>query len=151
MSYEISALKRAFLVSLQEVLMKKYFVIIFLLLTFTVGIAPLAAQSISQSTVDKFLQTKAALVTLTQTKANVYSRDILDEARISITKAQERIDTKKEKAALESLEMAQTLMNFAKVKSEEREAAEKTAVTRAKVEKLQKNLDDLLSGKESAK
>ena len=131
--------------------MKKYFVIISLFLAFTVGSAPLAAQSVSQSTVDKLLQTKAALTTLTQTKANVYSKDILDEARISITKAQERIDTKKENAALESLETAQMLMNYAKVKSEEREAAEKTAVTRVKVEKLQKNLDDILSGKESVK
>jgi hypothetical protein len=135
----------------QEVLMKKYFIIISLFLACTVGGTPLAAQGVSQSTVDKLLQTKAALVTLTQTKANVYSKDILDEARISITKAQERIDTKKENAALESLETAQMLMNYAKVKSEEREAAEKTAVSRAKVEKLQKNLDDILSGKESAK
>jgi hypothetical protein len=150
MSYEISDLKnisRFF----QEVLMKKYFVIISLFLAFTAGSAPLAAQGVSQSTVDKLLQAKAALATLNSTKANVYSKDILDEARISITKAQERIDTKKENAALESLETAQILMNYAKVKSEEREAAEKTAVTRAKVEKLQKNLDDILSGKESAK
>ena len=131
--------------------MKKYFVIISLFLAFTVGSTLLAAQSVSQSTVDKLLQTKAALTTLTQTKAKVYSKDILDEARISITKAQERIDTKKENAALESLETAQMLMNYAKVKSEEREAAEKTAVTRVKVEKLQKNLDDILSGKESVK
>ena len=131
--------------------MKKYFVIISLFWAFTVGITPLAAQSVSQSTLDKLIQTKAALVTITQTKANVYSKDILDEARISITKAQEGIDAKKEKAALEALEMAQTHMYYAKVKAEEREAAEKTAVTRAKVEKLQKNLDDILSGKESAK
>jgi hypothetical protein len=131
--------------------MKIYFVIISLFLAFTVGSTPLAAQSVSQSTVDKLLQTKAALVTLTETKANVYAKDILDEARISITKAQERIDTKKENAALELLETAQMLMNYAKVKSAEREAAEKTAVSRAKVDKLQKNLDDILSGKENAK
>lgn len=99
---------------------------------------------------DQLLKTKAALAALAQTKANIYSKDILDEARTSITKAQERIDAKKEKAALESLEMAQTLMNYARVKSEEREAAEKTAVTRAKLEKLQKNLEDILSGKEGA-
>jgi len=150
MSYAIRGLKKHFSF-FQEVLMKKYFVIISLFLAFTVGSTLLAAQSVSQSTVDKLLQTKAALTTLTQTKANVYSKDILDEARISITKAQERIDTKKENAALESLETAQMLMNYAKVKSEEREAAEKTAVTRVKVEKLQKNLDDILSGKESVK
>jgi len=134
----------------QEVLMKKCIIIISLFLAAATGITPVFAQNVSQSTVDQLLKTKAALATLAQTKANVYSKDILDEARPNITKAQERIDTKKEKAALESLEMAQTLMNYARVKSEEREAAEKTAVTRAKAEKLQKNLEDILSGKEVA-
>ena len=131
--------------------MKIFFVTISLFLAFTFGSSTLAAQSVSQSTVDKLLETKASLSTLTKTKANVYAKEILDEARVSITKAQERIDTKKEKAALELLETAQLLMNYAKVKSEEREAAEKTAVSRAEVEKLQKSLDDILSGKESAK
>ena len=130
--------------------MKKCIIIISLFLAVAAGITPVFAQNVSQSTIDQALKTKAALVTLTQTKANVYSKDILDEARTNITKAQERIDTKKEKAALESLEMAQILMNYARVKSEEREAAEKTAVTRAKLEKLQKNLEDILSGKEGA-
>ncbi|PKN18490.1 MAG: hypothetical protein CVU71_13465 [Deltaproteobacteria bacterium HGW-Deltaproteobacteria-6] len=130
--------------------MKKCIIIISLFSAVAAGITPVFAQNVSQSTIDQALKTKAALATLTQTKANIYSKDILDEARTNITKAQERIDTKKEKAALESLEMAQTLMNYAKVKSEEREAAEKTAVTRAKLEKLQKNLDDILSGKEGA-
>lgn len=129
--------------------MKKCVIIISLFLAVAAGITPVFAQGVSQSTVDQLLKTKAAVATLTQTKANIYSKDILDEARSNITKAQERIDTKKEKAALESLEMAQTLMNYARVKAEEREAAEKTAVTRAKAEKLQKNLDDILSGKES--
>ncbi len=130
--------------------MKKCIIIISLFLAVAAGISPVFAQNVSQSTLDQFLQTKAAYTALTQTKASVYSRDVLDEARTSITMAQERIDTKKEKSALESIETAQLLMQYAKVKSEEREAAEKTAVTRARVEKLQKNLDDLLSGKESA-
>jgi signal transduction protein with GAF and PtsI domain len=134
----------------QEVLMKKSIIMISLFLSAATGIPSAFAQNISQATVDQLLKTKAALAALAQTKANIYSKDILDEARTSITKAQERIDAKKEKAALESLEMAQTLMNYARVKSEEREAAEKTAVTRAKLEKLQKNLEDILSGKEGA-
>jgi len=130
--------------------MKKCFIIIALFSAIAAGVPPVFAQNVSQSTIDQALKTKAALAALTKTKANVYSRDILDEARTNITKAQESIDAKKEKAALESLEMAQALMNYARVKSEEREAAEKTAVTRVKVEKLQKNLEDILSGKESA-
>jgi len=130
--------------------MKKSIIIISLFLAVAAGISPVFAQNVSQSTLDQLLQTKAAYAALNQTKASIYSKDVLDEVRTSITMAQERIDTKKEKSALESIETAQLLMQYAKVKSEEREAAEKTAVTRAKVEKLQKNLDDLLSGKESA-
>lgn len=130
--------------------MKKCIIIISLFLAIAAGISPVFAQNVSQSTLDQLLQAKAAYSALNQTKASVYSKDVLDEARTSITMAQERIDTKKEKSALESIETAQLLMQYAKVKSEEREAAEKTAVTRARVEKLQKNLDDLLSGKESA-
>jgi len=129
--------------------MKKTIIIISFLIAGT-GILPAFAQSVSQPTLDQFLQAKADLAKLNQTKANVYSRDILDEARTSITRAQEQIDAKKEKAALESIEMTQLLMKYGNVKSEEREAAERTAVTRAKVEKLQKHLDDILAGKEGA-
>lgn len=127
--------------------MKKYIIII-ALLAVAAGVTTVAAQNVSPSTLNQFLQVKADLATLTQTKANIYSKDILDDARTNLTRAQERIDAKKEKAALESIETAQLLMKYARVKSEEGEAAEKTAVARAKVEKLQKHLDDILSGKE---
>lgn len=96
---------------------------------------------------EKYRQVKTSLEQLYKAKEGVYAKDILDEARRTLVKAQESINAKNEKAIWDALKMASLRMDQAKAKTEEREAAEKTAVTRAKADKLEKQLADILAGK----
>jgi hypothetical protein len=100
---------------------------------------------------EKYRQAKSSLEQLYKAKEGVYARDILDEARRTLVKAQEGIDAKNEKAICDAVKMASLRMEQAKAKTEEREAAEKTAVTRAKADKLEKRLADILAGKGGGK
>ncbi len=103
------------------------------------------------SMMDKYRQVKTSLEQAYQTKANVYAKDVLEEVNQTLSKALESINIKDEKAAGESLEKAMLQLELATVKTEERETAEKTAITRAKADNLNQRLDDILSGKGDAK
>jgi hypothetical protein len=96
---------------------------------------------------DKYRQVKASLEQAYQTKANVYARDVLEEAGRTLTNALEAIEAKKTASAAEALDKAALQIELAAAKTQEREAAEKTAVTRAKADKLSQRLADILSGK----
>ena len=121
----------------------------FLMLIF---VSPLwAADVITPATMESYRKAKTDMEQLFQTKAGTYAKDILEGARRSLTKAQEGIEAKNEKASRQALEMAMAQLEQAQAKAEEREAAEKTAVTRAKVEKLDKELNSLLTGKGDTK
>jgi hypothetical protein len=111
----------------------------------------LAAEEIKPATTEKYRQIKANLGQMYQAKAGTYAKDILEKANRTLTKASEEIDAKSEKTALEALDMTLLQMDLAKVKTEELESAQKTAVTRTKVDKLSQRLNDILSGKGDAK
>lgn len=100
-----------------------------------------------QAPMDKYRQIKASLEQAYQTKANVYARDVLEETRRTLTKALEGIEAKKTAEAAEALDKAALQIELAASKTLEREAAEKTAVTRAKADKLSQRLANILAGK----
>jgi hypothetical protein len=126
---------------------KKYAVIsIFLFLFFSASLLP-AAEGINPATMEKYRQVKATLEQMFKGKAGIYAREILDGVQRTLAKAQEGIDTKIEKATSQALDMALLQIEQAKVRVEEREAAEKTAVTRVKVDKLEQRLANILAGK----
>ncbi len=103
------------------------------------------------SMMDKYRQVKTSLEQVYQTKANVYAKDVLEEVNQTLSQALESINIKDAKAAGEALEKAMLQLELATVKTEEREAAEKTALTRAKADNLSQRLDDILSGKGDVK
>lgn len=126
-----------------------------LIIILTVAILPLssalAAQEIKPATMEKYRQLKTDLEQLQQSKVGIYAKDILDRANRTLTKASEEIDAKNEKTTLEVLDMAILQLDLAKVKTEELEAAQKTAVTRSKADKLNQQLNDILAGKGDSK
>lgn len=101
----------------------------------------------SQASMERYRQVKASLEQAYQTKANVYARDVLEEAGRTLTKALEGLESKKTAAAAEALDKAARQIELAAAKTQEREAVEKTAVTRAKADKLSQRLADILAGK----
>ena len=107
----------------------------------------LLAADIDPSTMEKYRQVKATLEQMSKAKAGIYARDVLDHAQRTIARAQEDMDSKKENAVRQALDMAALQIEQANAKVEEREAAEKTAVTRAKVDKLEQRLANILAGK----
>jgi len=107
----------------------------------------LAAGDVNPATKEKFRQVKVTLEQLFKAKEGIYAKDILDGAQRSLSKAQTGLETKKEKAVNQALEMTMLQIEQARTTAEEREAAEKTAVTRAKVDKLEQRLANLLAGK----
>ena len=129
--------------------MKSKLILIVLILFTLINSA--AAEDMRTSIMDKYRQVKSSLEQAYQSKANIYAKDILEEASRSLSNAMERIDTKDKKTAVEILDKAVLQIELAKVKTEEREAAEKTAVTRARADRLSQRLDDILSGKGDAK
>jgi len=110
---------------------------------------PLAAPAagVSPKVMDRYRQAKTAVDDLQQAKAGVYARDVLETARQTLAKAKEAADAGNESAVGTALDMVVLQVELAKARTEEREAAEKTAVTRARLDKLQKRLDDILAGK----
>jgi hypothetical protein len=110
-----------------------------------------AAQASPQAPMDKYRQAKASLEQAYQTKANVYAKDVLEEAGRTITKALEAIEGRNEAAARQALDKAALQIELAAAKTRERETAEKTAVTRAKADKLSQRLADILAGKGDGK
>lgn len=127
----------------------KSILILFALLFFFSSFA--AAQEIKPETMEKYRQIKANLAQLQQSKVGTFAKDILDKANRTLTKSAEEIDAKNDKLAGDALEMTNLQIDLAKVKTEELEAAQKTAVTRSKVDKLSQRLDDILSGKGEVK
>jgi hypothetical protein len=106
-----------------------------------------AADNINPATMEKYRQVKAALEQMFKAKEGIYARDVLEGAQRNLAKAQEGIETRKEKTASQTLDMVSLQIEQAKAKAEEKEAAEKTAVTRAKVDKLEQRLANILTGK----
>ncbi|MCL4456507.1 MAG: DUF4398 domain-containing protein [Nitrospirae bacterium] len=106
-----------------------------------------AADNVSPAVIELYQQTRNEVESLSQTKVGTYAKDVLDEARKSLFKAQEGLAAKNEKGVKEAVEKVQIEMVLAKVKAEEREATEKTGMTRAKVKMLEQKLADLLGGK----
>jgi hypothetical protein len=122
------------------------FVVIFISFSSTVS-----AQDIKPATMEKYRQVKANLGQVYQTKVGTFAKDILEKANRTLTKASESIDAKNEYLTLQALDMTNLQIELAKVKTEELEAAQTTAVTRTKVDKLSQRLADILSGKGETK
>lgn len=111
-------------------------------------VSPLrAAENISPATMENYRQAKVNLEQMFKAKVGIYAKDILEGARRNLAKAQEGIAAKNEKTARQALELTVLQMEQAQTKAQEREAAEKTAVTRAKVDKLEQKLNGILTGK----
>ena len=110
-----------------------------------------AADGIRPATMEKYRQVKATLEQMGKAKVGIYARDILDGAQRNLARAQEGIDAKSEKMAGRALDMALLQIEQAKSRGEEKEAAEKTAVMRAKVDKLEQRLSNILAGKGEGK
>lgn len=119
-------------------------VVLFLLAFTTAGTA---AQGAGPASMEQYRQVKGSLDQAFQTKAGVYSKDVLEEAGRTLAKALESIEAKNQKAARESLDKALLQIELARAKMQEREAAEKTAVTRARADKLSQRLAEILAGK----
>lgn len=107
----------------------------------------MAAGDIAPATMDKYRQIKSTLSQIAKAKEGIYARDIVESAQRTLARAQEEIDAKREKSTREALNMAELQIAQAKAKVEEREAAERTAVTRSRVDKLEQRLSAILSGK----
>jgi len=107
----------------------------------------LAAADIDPSTMEKYRQIKATLEQMSKAKAGIHARDVLESAQRTLARAQEEMDAKQEKATRQTLAMVALQIEQAKAKAEEREAAGNTAVTRAKVDKLEQRLANILAGK----
>ncbi len=119
-----------------------------MVLILMLSVSPLfAAEEIDPPTMEKYRQVKTALDQMIKGKAGIYARDVVESAQRTLAKAQEGIDAKKEKATRAAVEMANLQLELAKARAEDREAAEKTAVTRAKVDKLEQRLGNILAGK----
>lgn len=129
----------------------KYKLILVLLFVLIPVSSSLAAGEINPATMEKYRQLKANLGQMYQSKAGTYAKDILEKANRTLAKASEEIEAKNEKTTMENLNMAILQIDLAKVKTEELEAAQKTAVTRTKVDKLSQRLNDILSGKGDTK
>jgi len=106
-----------------------------------------AAEEISPATREKYRQMKATLEQMQKAKAGVYAREVLDGAQRTLARAQEGMDAKKERSSRQALDMVSLQLEQAKATAEEREAAEKTAVTRSKFDKLEQKLANILAGK----
>jgi hypothetical protein len=130
--------------------MKKKLIFILIVVLLPIS-SSLAAEEIKPATMEKYRQIKDNLGQMYQSKVGTYAKDILERANRTLAKASEEIDAKDEKATLEALDMTTLQIDLARAKTEELEAAQKTAVTRTKVDKLSQRLNDILSGKGDTK
>ena len=130
--------------------MKNKLILILIVVLLPVSFS-LAAGEIKPATMEKYRQIKVNLGQMYQSKVGTYAKDILEKANRTLAKASEEIDAKNEKTTIEALDMTNLQIDLAKVKTEELETAQKTAVTRTKVDKLSQRLDDILSGKGDTK
>jgi DNA repair ATPase RecN len=110
-----------------------------------------AAGGVTPATMEKYRQTKDEVEKLPQTKANRYAKDMIEAAKKSVVRAQEGLKAGDEKMTKEAVEMAQVQIALTEVLSEERESAEKTAATKAELEKLEQRLASILAGKGDGK
>lgn len=110
-----------------------------------------AAEGVTPATMEKYRQTKDEVEKLPQTKANRYAKDMIEAAKKSVVRAQEGLKAGDEKMTKEAVEMAQVQIALTEVLSEERESAEKTAATKAELEKLEQRLASILAGKGDGK
>jgi small-conductance mechanosensitive channel len=110
-----------------------------------------AAGGVTPATMEKYRQTKDEVEKLPQTKANRYAKDMIEAAKKSVVRAQEGLKAGDEKMTKEAVEMAQVQIALTEVLSEERESAEKTAATKAELEKLEQKLASILAGKGDGK
>ncbi len=110
-----------------------------------------AAEGVTPATMEKYRQTKDEVEKLPQTKANRYAKDMIETAKKSVVRAQEGLKAGDEKMTKEAVEMAQVQIALTEVLSEERESAEKTAATKAELEKLEQRLASILAGKGDGK
>jgi hypothetical protein len=130
--------------------MKKKLILLFVVM-FISFTSSLSAQDIKPATMEKYRQVKANLGQMYQSKVGTFAKDILEKANRTLTKASESIDAKNEYLTLQALDMTNLQIELAKVKTEELEAAQTTAVTRTKADKLSQRLADILSGKGDTK
>jgi phage shock protein A len=110
-----------------------------------------AAGGVTPATMEKYRQTKEEVEKLPQTKANRYAKDMIEAAKKRVVRAQEGLKAGDEKMTKEAVEMAQVQIALTEVLSEERESAEKTATTKAELEKLEQKLASILAGKGDGK
>jgi mannitol-1-phosphate/altronate dehydrogenase len=110
-----------------------------------------AGEGVTKATIDSYRQTKEAVEKLTDTKAGKYARDIIENTKASVFKAQQAIESGDEKAAKQAIEMANLQITLAGATADEREATDKTAVSRTELKQLEQRLENILAGKGDAK
>jgi hypothetical protein len=111
----------------------------------------MAGEGVTKATIDEYRQTKESVEKLTDTKAGKYARDVIESTKTSVFKAQQAIEAGNEKAAKQAIEMANLQMTLAMATADEREATDKTAVSRTELKQLEQRLEGILAGKGDAK
>jgi phage shock protein A len=111
----------------------------------------MAGEGVTKATIDEYRQTKESVEKLTDTKAGKYARDVIESTKTNVFKAQQAIEAGDEKAAKQAIEMANLQITLAGATADEREATDKTAVSRTELKQLEQRLEGILSGKGDAK
>jgi hypothetical protein len=106
-----------------------------------------AGEGVTKATIDEYRQTKEAVEKLTDTKAGKYAREIIESTKTNVFKAQQAIEAGDEKTARQAIEMANLQITLANATADEREATDKTAVSRTELKQLEQRLESILAGK----
>ncbi len=106
-----------------------------------------AGEGVTKATIDEYRQTKEAVEKLTDTKAGKYAREIIESTKSNVFKAQQAIEAGDEKTAKQAIEMANLQITLANATADEREATDKTAVSRTELKQLEQRLESILAGK----
>jgi len=106
-----------------------------------------AGEGVTKATIDEYRQTKEAVEKMTDTKAGKYAREIIESTKTNVFKAQQAIEAGDEKTARQAIEMANLQITLANATADEREATDKTAVSRTELKQLEQRLESILAGK----
>ena len=110
-----------------------------------------AGEGVTKATIDEYRQTKEAVEKLSDTKAGKYARDVIENIKTNVFKAQQAVEAGNEKAAKQAIEMANLQITLAQATADEREATDKTAVSRTELKQLEQRLESILGGRGDAK
>jgi hypothetical protein len=106
-----------------------------------------AGEGVTKATIDEYRQTKETVEKMTDTKAGKYAREIIESTKTNVFKAQQAIEAGDEKTARQAIEMANLQITLANATADEREATDKTAVSRTELKQLEQRLESILAGK----